>query len=77
MDSVVSLWYYPSPVRDLEFLTRGLLLEKDHCLTAQHTAELLVQYDPVPMWRSHRTPTIAWHVNAPLAKRTAKLITQR
>jgi len=38
MDSVVSLWYYPSSVRDLEFLIQGLLLEKSHCLTAQHTA---------------------------------------
>ena len=36
---MVSLWY-PSPLRDPEFLIQGLLLEKDHCLTAQHTAVL-------------------------------------
>ena len=33
---MVSLWWGPSPVRDLEFL----LLEENHCLTSQHTTIL-------------------------------------
>jgi hypothetical protein len=38
MGSMVSLWYGPSPMRDLEFL----LLEENHCLTliARHTTLL-------------------------------------
>jgi len=73
---MVSLWYYPSPVRDVEFLTQGLLLEKDHCLTAHHTAALHVHNTMIPS-QCGAPPAIPWRVNAPLAKRLAKLITQR